>query len=151
MVIPTRMSDRAKSRIREIFLSLISNPTFVIWAQSSPLQSHSRFEYNRYRKADDEEVRDYVRYTHGKELRRALSTVRPGIGYYLPVIVEWLAFGQSRNDNPDECNDQEPAYNLQPNFIRALPYMARETFEEFSDGELGDPQAVEQSAWVYQN
>lgn len=82
-------------------------------------------------------------------MRGALSTECPRIGYYLPVIVEWLAFGQSRNDNPDKCNDQEPAYNLQPNLISALPYMARKTFEEFSDSELGDPQAVRQSARVY--
>ena len=54
-------------------------------------------------------------------------------------MIEGLAFGEGRNDNTEESDDEEPAYKLQADFIRALPYMACKTFKEFRDGEFSNP------------
>lgn len=50
-----------------------------------------------------------------------------------------MAFGESRDDHSEECHNKEPPNELQTDLIGSFPDMAREAFEEFGDGEFGDP------------
>ena len=57
-------------------------------------------------------------------------------------MVKRLAFGESRNDNSKEGDDQKPSNELQTDLVGPFPYMAREAFKEFGNGEFGNPQTV---------
>lgn len=57
----------------------------------------------------------------------------------MPIVIKRMAFGESRDDHSEECHNKEPANELQTDLIGSFPDMAREAFEEFGDGEFGDP------------
>ena len=78
----------------------------------SPLRSHGRLEDNRDGKADDKQIRDHVARSHSDELSLPLSTFGSRVRNYLPIVIERLAFGKSRNDNCNECHDEKPPNEL---------------------------------------
>ena len=71
-----------------------------------------------------------------------MPTFGSRIGYYLPIVIEWLAFRKSRNDNCHKRYDEEPPDELETSLIRPFPDLACKTFEEFGYGKLGGPEAL---------
>ena len=71
-----------------------------------------------------------------------------GVGRDLPVVIERLTFGQGRNDHASKSNDEKPTDDLQTQFIRAFPYVAREALQEFGYSEFSDPDASQRSAMI---
>ena len=69
-----------------------------------PLEGHVGFEDDGNGEADEDDVGDDIACGHCNELRYSLSAHRARVWNDLPVMVEWLAFGQSRNDDCDEGN-----------------------------------------------
>ena len=72
----------------------------------------------------------------------ALPTLGAGIRCNLPILVKWLALGQSGNDHGSECDSEEPPYELEANLITSLPHLASQALEKLRDGQFSDPQAV---------
>lgn len=68
-----------------------------------------------------------------------LAAFRSWVRYNLPVVAEWLAFCQSRNEYGDECDKQEDADSLEAKFVAPLPEPFRHSLEKLGDGELGHP------------
>ena len=106
----------------------------------SPFDWHMRVEHNGNGKANKNYVGDDVGRTHGDELRDALSACCTWVWDDLPVVIERLTFGQRRDDYGDKGSRKEPPDALQPNFMRPLRELIRETLQELADCELGDPQ-----------
>lgn len=73
-------------------------------SERSPLRIHGRFEDNGYWEANDQEVGNDVARTHSDELGIAFPAFRSWVWDYLPVVAERLAFGESCDDNSDECD-----------------------------------------------
>jgi len=63
----------------------------------------------RYRKCDEEYIGDNVGDTHSDELRKALSTLWTRIRGDLPVVIEWLALGNCRNDDGKKGDGKKDA------------------------------------------
>ena len=81
-------------------------------SERSPLRIHGRFEDNRYWEANDQEIGNDIARTHGDELSIAFPAFRSWVWDNLPVMAERLAFGESCDDDSDECNGEEPANTL---------------------------------------
>ena len=71
-----------------------------------------RFENDGYGKTNEDNVSDYIAGAHRDELSDALSAHRARIWNDLPVMIEWLALGQSCDDYGEESDDKEPADTL---------------------------------------
>lgn len=72
----------------------------------------------------------------------ALSTLGSGIGDNLPMVIERLAFRQSRNHHGDEGNGKKVADELKHILKGTSPYLGGETPEELGYGKLGRPNTV---------
>lgn len=77
-----------------------------------PLRIHGRFENNGNWEANDQEISNYITRTHGDELGIAFPAFRSWVWDYLPVVTERLAFGESCDDNSDECDSKKPTNAL---------------------------------------
>ncbi len=139
MVMPTRIRERANRRTRDIFLCLLSVCERLCVANSSPLKWHARQKDNGNGKANQYQIRYYIACAHGNQLGHALPTLWFCVGNHLPIAIERLTLGQSRNNNSNKRDHEKPSNELHTYFVRPLPYLTCQTLEKFQDGELSDP------------
>ena len=59
-------------------------------------------------------------------------------------MVERFALADGGDQDSDKRENQKQTDALQTDFVRAFPHYARQTFQEFGDGEFGNPEAISQ-------
>ena len=98
-----------------------------------------RLQDDRNGKGNQENIGGNIAHGHDDKLSITLTTLGTRIWDYLPVFVEWLAFCKSCDYHSDEGHNEEPPDELKAKFVGTFPYLTCDAFEEFRDGEFGDP------------
>lgn len=105
------------------------------------MERHCRAYNDGYGKGDEKDVGDDVADTHDEELGIACPAAWTGVRCDLPVVREWLTFGERGDHDSTEGNNQEDADEAKHTLVHLGPHGLREALEVFRNGELGDPDA----------
>lgn len=140
MVIPIRIRERPKRRVKEILLSLHQRGTFSSM-MCSPFENHGGLHDNGYWKAYKQQIGNHITGAHGNQLRKSLAAGGSRVRDELPVAVKWLTFGQGCHDHSYKGESEEPSNELQDQLVGSFPHLAGQTLQKLGNGELCDPQA----------